>query len=696
MLFNPRRNQQQDVPKNQVQIATFLSYRDTYTDRPSPTFSVERILLRDRLERQKKAIVPKLVVSENAFRVKDRSSMDETEIEIRRIQSALNKLAEENFDVVKDEILTPDLVNNPVILESAVKIIFAKAVDEPVFVTLYAKLCKEISDYEANLERSGGEGSKATGADGGSAEGAEAPKQKSSDRVRSAIVGSCQSFFYSYQKQALPSSAEEEELLRRKNMANIRFVGELYMLDQVSSMVPMVALSQALSLNLDGMCTKTVVMDADLEIAVNLLNVIGKKMDASRSTVLMNSRHIIWEALEKFVQDQQFSTRIRFLLQNLLEWRQGGYKPKDGGEEERGGAGNSNAKSSTGVRRTVAGSGPNANNSHMRNSNSTSNFNNNNNSGPGNRRMNSQSSSQVDLRRGNSTNNFQAGGGGGGNVNNSSQAGSSSNNNSMGPGSGGAAGPPAMSEEDKQIALAQPPPSLTDSVERNFLVIAGDASEDKDWAAATASIKQQMPQEQEHVRRMCAVYAIIKKITQSPSEDERNALMTVINGEIFEKNDISRGYSWYITYAIAMNYKEDYPRVLSRFGHAVAQTTKLDIIDVTRDVLARTANYLDALFIPFEGDDVQWMEDFEETSSILCKEWRQAHEGDKTHSTFVILDALAAVRQRQFFKDIAADFLTELIDSEFLNHAEILQWLEKNSGNEKFAQLRDELQGLVV
>lgn len=65
MLFKVRaaHAQREEKPMHQMKIADILAFRDSWTEGPSKGFSVEAILHKARAEKQKKAEVPKLVMS---------------------------------------------------------------------------------------------------------------------------------------------------------------------------------------------------------------------------------------------------------------------------------------------------------------------------------------------------------------------------------------------------------------------------------------------------------------------------------------------------------------------------------------------------------------------------------------------------------------------------------------------------------
>ncbi|KPI90535.1 hypothetical protein ABL78_0295 [Leptomonas seymouri] len=742
MLFNLRGAvQKEEKVKNQMTLADILAFRDTWTAIPEPNFSLERVLLTARMEKQRKAEIPKLVMSDNGFRVRDKRDMDESELELRRVQGSLNKLTDKNFETVAEEMLSPDLVLNPVVLKGAVDIIFNKAMAEPVFSGIYAQLCQRINVYEQELvAEAEADPESEVGKRLAALRKADIAqgKQPTSGRVRTVLILRCQMFHDNFVNQPPTTDPEATEQLRKRNMANIKFVGELYMRSLIFHRVILAICSTALVLNFVT-SSKMMTTDVDLEMVVNLMNVIGKKFDENASVALHNvakdapsSEHphdTIWRALNSAMNDPRFSRRIRFLIQNLLEWRNEGWKVKEtpaqgtsGGDGEGNEANNSSDRTSHRPTGGSTGGGQGGSNVH-RNPAST------NMAGGGN-------GSSVPWQHHNTTNNSR----GGGVINNnnrgvpraSSMAESSeqkftrpglsgnrqdrvvsfsdlsqySNSNSeymMPPPPFNAPPPPfpgdgatqplplqttppssQMSEEDRKLmALATPPKCVDEELASKVLSAIRDSAIDGDWAAAGKALVELVPQDAAYMCRMCAVYVIVKKVTETSSEEDSKLFTSSLNSGMFDVKELTRGYSWCLTNAVAYNIKEDFPRVYSRFVACVAATTSMDFLSMVSNVMARTANYLDALYIPLEGAEMEWEEDFLEVWTSILETWKKTHPGIQEKPS-EILNCIASVKQRPFMKDISSDFMMELLQQGFVSEKDMQKWIAENSSNEKY------------
>ncbi|KAK7201598.1 eukaryotic translation initiation factor 4 gamma [Novymonas esmeraldas] len=763
MLFNLRgvAPQKEEKVKNQMTLADILAFRDTWTAVPVPGFSLERVLLTARLEKQRKLEIPKLVMSDKGFRVRDKKDMDDSERELRRVQGSLNKLTDKNFDTIVEEMLSPDLVLNPVVLEGAVDIIFNKAMAEPVFSGVYAQLCQRINLYEQELVA---EAAAKPSSDIGrrmaamKAAGDDQKGETSNGRVRLALVQRCQRFHDSFVNQPPTTNAEAEEQLRKRNMANIKFVGELYMCSVIAHRVILAVCSTALVLGFIP-SPKLVTTDADLEMVVSLMNVIGKRFDESMAMGLAhlakdaNSAHphdTIWRVLSSSMNDPRYSRRIRFLIQNLIEWRSEGWKVKESPAQGSSGGNaedsTNNASSGTSHDRpsnNFGGGSSGAGGGHMHRNPSTNNFGGGGggggswqqqhaggrgpsmggSGGPGGNRGMPRPPSMAD----GSDAKFGRGGGGGGggpgafrqdrvvSYNDLSQF-PANGEHMMAPppfaaavppppfGSEGLTSPmhmsqssasvsgPTMNEEDRKLmALATPPKCVNDDLSSRLLSCIRDAYTDGDWTAAGKAIVEMVPQDAAYMCRMCAVYVVVKRVTETSSEDDRVLFMDSLNSGIFDVKELTRGYSWCLTNAVAYAVKEDFPKVYSRFVACVMSTKTLDFVSVVSNIIARTANYLDALYVPLGGAQMQWEEEFLEVWSSVLRKWQEAHPGDRATGS-EILNWIASIKQRDFMKDIASDFLMELSQQGYLDEEEALAWVRENRTNEKCKMFVEELE----
>ena len=300
MLFRPRGNVTND-PKfataaRVMTIDDMLSFRDTWVEKLTPDFDVESIIREARAE--KKIEPAKLTTTDAGYKKKSASEIDETERIVRNVQGVLNKLTEKNFDVLEKEVLVPEILNMDVI-PLIVDRIFDKALDEAVFTPLYAKLCHNIAEFEAKTN-------------------AELHKEEihKGGEIRWTILFKAQRLFE--ELTSLTSTSDEEATkMRRRSIANIRFVGELYNRRMLSLKV----ISQILK----KLMFEETIAPGNAEVALELLVVSGKELENT------DKKEPIWSQVNKVIarDPPPFPRRLCFLFQNLLDLRLAGWVRKE-------------------------------------------------------------------------------------------------------------------------------------------------------------------------------------------------------------------------------------------------------------------------------------------------------------------------------------------------------------------------------
>lgn len=145
----------------------------------------------------------------------------------RQVRSILNKLTPEKFQPLSDELLKI-YYEAPHILNGVVVLIFEKALDEPKYSSMYAQLCKRLSDSVSQFE--GGKGG--------------AVQQTFLDVLSKVCWEKFENRFKYYEvggqgpvngQEAVLTADEEERqhVVKQKMLGNLKFIGELYLLGQL-------------------------------------------------------------------------------------------------------------------------------------------------------------------------------------------------------------------------------------------------------------------------------------------------------------------------------------------------------------------------------------------------------------------------------------------------------------------------------
>ncbi|XQJ26170.1 eukaryotic translation initiation factor 4 gamma, putative [Leishmania guyanensis] len=290
----------------QFTVEQIRSVRNNYLEPPYPGFSLDEVVRRRRLTQTK------LVRGENAWVVKGTAQTTE-EWAQRLLHGTLNKLTEENRDILVGKLLTKELFATEDIMNMVVKIIFKKALDEPENSKLYAGVCHSLALYEATVLRDGHKG------------------ERPQSQLRDAIIRTAQYEFrtLSQELSKMEDKSEEEleyersNVMRRKR-SNMRFIGELYLCTALThtTMFTIMDLTMRCS---DGTGFPS---SENIELLAALLSTIGDRLDKSHKTTLDS----YFTSLENFNKkpDCTYPPRIRFKIMDLLDLRKCGWgsKPK--------------------------------------------------------------------------------------------------------------------------------------------------------------------------------------------------------------------------------------------------------------------------------------------------------------------------------------------------------------------------------
>mmetsp|Transcript_43841 Transcript_43841/g.50716 ORF Transcript_43841/g.50716 Transcript_43841/m.50716 type:complete len:612 (+) Transcript_43841:51-1886(+) len=303
LLFRSRGNLANDPRYSSaarvISIDEMLSYRNTFREKPTPEFDFATILYDARHEKPVAPPAP-LVTSESGYRVKDAASISEGEKTLRNVQSVLNKLTEKNYEELKQQVLQLHMQDSEVI-DGVVKRIYDKALDEPAFSAFYAQLCYDIALYAHNCEKE------------------NKSKTIEGEQLRKSILTRAQATFEEI-SHLCSTDADEVDKIRRKKLANIKFVGELFLRNLLKAKVIINIIAEIFSTTES---TPTPPSAIDAEVGLELLNVVGKELDKTANT------QRVWDVIHEHMTTDAFGTRLKFLFQNLLDLRAANWVKKE-------------------------------------------------------------------------------------------------------------------------------------------------------------------------------------------------------------------------------------------------------------------------------------------------------------------------------------------------------------------------------
>ncbi|KAG7882271.1 hypothetical protein KL937_000842 [Ogataea polymorpha] len=243
--------------------------------------------------------------------------LEEDDVEAK-VKSHLNKLTLDNFDTISAEIIQianqarwEDDVKT---LKQVIELTFAKACDEHLWSSVYAKLCLTLcTDISEDVE------------DKSQPRPEQVPKRVySSGLVRKLLLSRCQAEYEKGWSDKLPTNEDgtplEPEMMsdeyyklaaaKRRGLGLVRFIGELYYLNLLSEKIIIKCLVDQLS-DSDSPSEDT------LETLTQLLTTTGAKLDSSNRGPL----DFAFEKINHIINNCQLSSRIKFKLMDLCDLR---------------------------------------------------------------------------------------------------------------------------------------------------------------------------------------------------------------------------------------------------------------------------------------------------------------------------------------------------------------------------------------
>ncbi|KAJ8264847.1 hypothetical protein COCON_G00139460 [Conger conger] len=273
--------------------------------RPPPRKIIMNVSVNDEVQLKK---------SENAWKpgMKREGAADDPEAQrtqdlFRKVRSILNKLTPQMFNQLMKQV-TDLTIDTEERLKGVIDLVFEKAIDEPSFSVAYGNMCRCLATLKVPM----------------------ADKPNSTVNFRKLLLNRCQKEFerdkvdddvFERKQKELESAASaterdrlQEELeeakdkARRRSIGNIKFIGELFKLKMLTEAIMHDCVVKLLK-NHD---------EESLECLCRLLTTIGKDLDFEKAKPRMDQ---YFNQMEKIVKERKTSSRIRFMLQDVIDLR---------------------------------------------------------------------------------------------------------------------------------------------------------------------------------------------------------------------------------------------------------------------------------------------------------------------------------------------------------------------------------------
>uniref|UniRef100_A0A6Q2WWU5 Eukaryotic translation initiation factor 4 gamma, 3a n=1 Tax=Esox lucius TaxID=8010 RepID=A0A6Q2WWU5_ESOLU len=224
----------------------------------------------------------------------------------RKVRSILNKLTPQMFNQLMKQV-TDLTIDTEERLKGVIDLVFEKAIDEPGFSVAYGNMCRCLATLKVPMT----------------------DKPSTTVNFRKLLLNRCQKeferdkvddvVFERKQKELDSAQSSDQERLRfeleeakdkarRRSIGNIKFIGELFKLKMLTEAIMHDCVVKLLK-NHD---------EESLECLCRLLTTIGKDLDFEKAKPRMDQ---YFNQMEKIVKERKTSSRIRFMLQDVIDLR---------------------------------------------------------------------------------------------------------------------------------------------------------------------------------------------------------------------------------------------------------------------------------------------------------------------------------------------------------------------------------------
>lgn len=309
--------------------------------------------------------VEKLKKTEKGW-ARNKEADDEVTAKVKQIRSLLNKLTLEKFDKIFKQIVDID-ISSVEVLRGVVDEVFEKTLFEPKFASMYAELCRRLDestlemlqqsnfldskgkpltfrkillkncqDEFTRFAKSGEEAAAATepataATTGGAANLATVTNGSATEETPAADAKAATPGVEEEKKADAPKEKTPAELkaaaelkerrAKQRMLANVRFIGELFIKNLLSeTIIHKNCVQRLLSLGVEKK------EDDVLEALCKLLSSTGQKLSANPKATQFVEGY--FSALGMLSRDHTLPARVRFMLQDLIEQRANGWKAR--------------------------------------------------------------------------------------------------------------------------------------------------------------------------------------------------------------------------------------------------------------------------------------------------------------------------------------------------------------------------------
>uniref|UniRef100_A0A672ZR55 Eukaryotic translation initiation factor 4 gamma 1 n=1 Tax=Sphaeramia orbicularis TaxID=375764 RepID=A0A672ZR55_9TELE len=301
-----------------VQTTGFGPRRSQQMQRKEPRKIITSMSLNDdvQLNKAEKAWKPSM---KKANRNRASEETEENDAEhlktqdlFKRVRSILNKLTPQKFQQLMKQV-TELTIDTEERLKGVIDLTFEKAISEPDFSVAYANMCRCLMGLRVPTTDKPG-----TTVNFRKLLLNRCQKEFEKDKDDDEIFEKKQKELEAEEKQRLTEELEEaKDKARRRSLGNIKFIGELFKLKMLTEVIMHDCIVKLLK-NHD---------EESLECLCRLLSTIGKDLDFEKAKPRMDQ---YFNQMEKIIKERKTTSRIRFMLQDVLDLRRNNWVPRRG------------------------------------------------------------------------------------------------------------------------------------------------------------------------------------------------------------------------------------------------------------------------------------------------------------------------------------------------------------------------------
>ncbi|XP_041126342.1 eukaryotic translation initiation factor 4 gamma 1-like [Polyodon spathula] len=244
------------------------------------------------------------------------SDNSKTQELFRRVRGILNKLTPQMFQQLMKQV-TELTIDTEERLKGVIDLIFEKAISEPNFSVAYANMCRCLMGLKVSTTDKPGVTVNFRKLLLNRCQ-KEFEKDKDDDEVFEKKQEELDAAAVDDEKQRLREELEEaKDKARRRSLGNIKFIGELFKLKMLTEPIMHDCIVKLLK-NHD---------EESLECLCRLLSTIGKDLDFEKAKPRMDQ---YFNQMEKIIKEKKTSSRIRFMLQDVIDLRRNTWVPRRG------------------------------------------------------------------------------------------------------------------------------------------------------------------------------------------------------------------------------------------------------------------------------------------------------------------------------------------------------------------------------